>query len=216
MQFDLFEQIEKEAGTEQIAPGAFILHGFAREASLLILSDLKKTLQQSPFRFMQTAGGFVMSVAISNCGSCGWITDLNGYRYSSVDPLNGQPWPAMPNSFAELSHLAAREVGYENFNPDTCSINRYAAGAKLTLHQDKNELDFNAPIVSFSFGIPAIFLFGGLERQDKTASFQLEHGDVVVWGGPSRLAYHGIKPIKAAWHSQTGKVRINITFRKTK
>src|SRR5262249_36146035 len=160
----------------------------------------EKVAAQAPFRHMVTPGGFRMSVAMTNCGALGWVTDQTGYRYDPVDPESGECWPRMPESFLRLARDAAARAGFANFVPDACLINRYRPGARLTLHQDKNERDFGAPIVSVSLGIPAVFLFGGLKRADKTVRVTLRHGDVVVWGGPDRLRYHGVLPLKEGHH----------------
>lgn len=157
-----------------------------------------------------------MSVAMTNCGAVGWVSDRRGYRYDAIDPDSGQPWPAMPDVFADLALQAAAKAGFPDFHPQACLVNRYEPGAKLSLHQDKDELDFNAPIVSVSLGLPATFLFGGLNRTDKTARYRLAHGDVVVWGGPARLAYHGVMPLADGEHPLLGNQRINLTFRKTR
>jgi alkylated DNA repair protein (DNA oxidative demethylase) len=163
---------------------------------------------------MLTPGGFRMSVAMTNCGALGWVTDRSGYRYDSVDPDSGRNWPAMPDSFLQLAQDAAAHAGFDGFVPDACLINRYEPGARLSLHQDKNERDFTEPIVSVSLGIPAVFEFGGLNRADKTSRVPLMHGDVVVWGGPARLRYHGVSPLKDGDHPALGRHRINLTFRK--
>jgi DNA oxidative demethylase len=168
---------------------------------------------EAPFRHMVTPGGFTMSVAMTNCGALGWVTDRSGYRYSPTDPQTNLPWPAMPASFLNLASTAAQQAGFSNFVPDACLINRYEPGAKMSPHQDKDEHDFAQPIVSVSLGLPAVFLFGGLKRTDKTARINLHHGDVVVWGGPARLRYHGILPIKPGEHPLTGRYRINLTLR---
>jgi len=141
------------------------------------------------------------------------VTDRKGYRYQTTDPMTGLPWPAMPELFSELARTAANRAGYVNFQPDACLINRYQPGARMTLHQDKDEQDSDAPIVSVSLGLPATFLFGGLQGSDKTQRILLEHGDVVVWGGPSRFIFHGVMPVKAGSHSMLGQSRINLTFR---
>jgi len=167
----------------------------------------------SPLRQMVTPGGLTMSVASTNCGMLGWVSDQRGYRYTSVDPETRKPWPAMPDVFASLATLAAAEAGFPGFEPDACLINHYAPGARMSLHQDKNERDFGAPIVSVSLGLSATFLFGGHERADRAARVPLHHGDVVVWGGADRLRYHGIMPLKSAHHPFTGAERINLTFR---
>jgi alkylated DNA repair protein (DNA oxidative demethylase) len=163
---------------------------------------------------MVTPGGFTMSVAMTNCGALGWVTDLTGYRYDSIDPLTGEPWPPMPASFFKLATLAAGKAGFSNFTPDACLVNRYEPGTRLSLHQDRNERDFRQPIVSVSLGLPASFLFGGLKRAQKTVRIPLIHGDVVVWGGPARLRYHGVSPLKDGEHPLLGCHRINLTFRK--
>jgi alkylated DNA repair protein (DNA oxidative demethylase) len=164
---------------------------------------------------MVTPGGHRMSVAMTNCGNFGWITDRTGYRYDRIDPNSGMSWPAMPPSFRELACHAATQAGFDGFSPDACLINRYQPGARMSLHQDKDEGDFDAPIVSVSLGLPAIFLFGGLARSDKTRRFRLSHGDIAVWGGPARLAYHGVAPLADGEHILLGPQRINLTFRKT-
>ncbi|MBL8238886.1 MAG: DNA oxidative demethylase AlkB [Bryobacterales bacterium] len=188
-----------------------LLRGFAGDA---LVDDVARTAASAPFRHMVTPGGFRMSVAMTNCGPLGWVTDRKGYRYSAVDPESGQPWPAMPESFRELAYKAAREAGFAGFTPDACLINRYAPGAKMSLHQDKDERDFSQPLVSVSLGLPAVFLFGGLSRKDKVERVPLRHGDVVVWGGAARLFYHGIMPIKDGMHPLTGAFRFNLTFRR--
>ena len=163
---------------------------------------------------MVTPGGFRMSVAMTNCGALGWVSDPSGYRYDPLDPESGNPWPRMPDSFARLAQDAAAQAGFEGFTPDACLVNRYEPGARLTLHQDRNERDFRAPIVSVSLGLPAVFLFGGLKRADKPARIPLEHGDVAVWGGPARMRYHGVMPLKEGAHALLGNQRINLTFRR--
>jgi DNA oxidative demethylase len=165
---------------------------------------------------MVTPGGYEMSVAMTNCGSAGWVTDRSGYRYDRNDPQGGKPWPAMPPSFRALAAQAAEAAGFAGFSPDACLINRYQPGARMSLHQDKDELDFGAPIVSVSLGLPAIFLFGGLKRSDKPRRFRLQHGDIVVWGGPARLVFHGVAPLADGEHAVLGRQRINLTFRKAR
>jgi alkylated DNA repair protein (DNA oxidative demethylase) len=201
-------------GSERIGEGAVVLHGFAREASAALIGDLTKIAEAAPFRNMITPGGFRMSVAMTNCGAAGWVSDARGYRYDAIDPETGRPWPAMPDSFRNLATGAAAAAGYTEFEPDACLINRYQPGAQLTLHQDKNEIDYAAPIVSVSLGLPAVFLFGGMSRKDRPRRMRLESGDVVVWGGPTRLAYHGVAPLKPGEHPLTGAFRMNLTFRK--
>jgi alkylated DNA repair protein (DNA oxidative demethylase) len=174
----------------------------------------KTVIAEAPFRNMVTPGGQSMSVAMTNCGAAGWVTDRRGYRYERVDLLTGKPWPVMPPPFQNLARLAAAVGGDVGFEPDACLINRYAPGSRLTLHQDRNERDYTAPIVSVSLGLPAKFLFGGMERRAPVRRIMLHHGDVVVWGGPTRLAFHGIDMLKDGDHPATGRCRINLTFRK--
>ena len=202
------------AQKEEFAPGAFILRGLALLDETSLLQALHEVATRAPFRHMVTPGGFRMSVAMTNCGSLGWITDRTGYCYASIDPESGRAWPSMPPPFLRLAQKAATEGGFTGFTPDACLINRYEAGAKLSLHQDKDEQDFSAPIVSVSLGLPATFLFGGLNRADKTKRMPLIHGDVVVWGGPARLRYHGVMPLKEGHHHLLAAYRINLTFRK--
>lgn len=199
---------------EVIGPCAFVLRGFALPDVDTLLPAIAAIETRSPFRHMLTPGGFTMSVALTNCGTWGWTTDRHGYRYSRQDPASGQPWPAMPEAFSRLARAAANAVGFDAFAPDACLINRYLPGSRLSLHQDRNERDFNAPIVSVSLGMTAIFLFGGHARTDKTSKVALYHGDVVVWGGEDRLRYHGIMPLKDEPHPLLGSQRINFTFRK--
>lgn len=210
MHGDLFSEASTPAA---FFPGAYILRGFAGKQDRQLLHDLQTVLAQAPWRHMQTPGGLAMSVAMSNCGPLGWVSDRAGYRYAAHDPLSGKAWPAMPPSFTALAQSAAATAGFDQFVPDACLINRYEAGAKLSLHQDKDEQDFSQPIVSVSLGLAATFLFGGLRRSDPVLRTELHHGDVVVWGGPARLRYHGILPLKPGQHPLTGDVRINLTFR---
>ncbi|HSD60512.1 MAG TPA: DNA oxidative demethylase AlkB [Burkholderiales bacterium] len=203
-----------EPREERLAPGAVVLRGFAASDSAALLAALQGLTAEAPFRHMITPGGFRMSVAMTNCGALGWVTDTTGYRYDALDPESGRPWPRMPDSFLRLAQDAAAQAGFRGVTPDACLINRYEAGARLSLHQDRNERDFGAPIVSVSLGIPAVFLFGGGRRADSTSRVRLTHGDVVVWGGPARLRYHGVMPLKEGHHSLVGSHRINLTFRK--
>lgn len=215
MTMDLFDNPnDGKQWQEQIASGAIVLHGFVQSEDTMLLAELENILSIAPFRHMITPGGFRMSVAMTNCGSLGWVTDKTGYRYDCVDPLSGLPWPQMPASFLKLAANAAAQAGFYEFIPDACLINRYEPGTKLSLHQDKDEKNFAEPVVSVSLGIPAIFLFGGFNRSEKPQRVHLAHGDVIVWGGPSRLRYHGIMPIKEGYHSLVGKYRLNFTFRK--
>lgn len=205
---------EIESRKEQLGPGALVLRQFAVREEAAILAALQSVEARAPFRHMVTPSGYRMSVAMTNCGSLGWVTDKTGYRYDAIDPVSGRPWPSMPESFLRLATAAAAEAGFAKFVPDGCLINRYEPGTKLSLHQDRNERDYDQPIVSVSLGIPAVFLFGGLKRADKTSRVTLTHGDVVVWGGPARLRYHGVMPLKEGRHPLLGGQRINLTFRK--
>jgi alkylated DNA repair protein (DNA oxidative demethylase) len=217
MTADLFDSVSDALPSrEEMAEGAVLLRGFARGVQHDLLRALDDITAQAPFRHMLTPGGFEMSVAMTNCGDCGWITDRRGYRYDGDDPVSGKPWPAMPAAFRELAARAAAEGGFAGFVPDACLVNRYEPGARMSLHQDRDETDFSAPIVSVSLGLPAIFMFGGLKRSDKPARYRLEHGDVVVWGGPSRLFFHGIAPLADGEHALLGRKRINLTFRKAR
>jgi alkylated DNA repair protein (DNA oxidative demethylase) len=198
---------------EIMAEGAMLLRGAALPFEQELLAALRKITARSPFRHMVTPGGFTMSVAMTNCGAAGWVTDRTGYRYDPLDPETEQPWPAMPSCFLGLAMTAATEAGYPGFRPDACLINRYEPGARLSLHQDKNERDFANPIVSVSLGLPATFQFGGLKRSAPVRKFSLTHGDVAVWGGPSRLCYHGVLELKDGEHDTLGRMRLNLTFR---
>ncbi len=212
---ELFDSaVDFELRQEPLGPGATVLRQFAAPQEVSLLSALEGVAVRAPFRHMITPGGFRMSVAMTNCGSLGWVSDRSGYRYDALDPLSGQPWPPMPDAFLRLATGAATQAGFSDFVPDACLINRYEPGSKLTLHQDKDEQDFKQPIVSVSLGLPAVFLFGGLKRSDKTIRVSLTHGDVVVWGGPARLRYHGVQPLKEGHHPFAGAHRINLTFRK--
>ena len=199
---------------EPLEEGAVLLRGFASARAPGLLDDVARIAQAASFRHLVTRGGYTMSVAMTNCGCVGWVSDRSGYRYDPVDPETGRPWPVMPASFVDLATSAAAEAGFADYDPDACLINRYAAGAKLGLHQDRDENDAWAPIVSVSLGLPAVFLWGGKSRTDSLRRIRLEHGDVVVWGGPARFIYHGVAPLKAGEHPMTGDARINLTFRK--
>jgi alkylated DNA repair protein (DNA oxidative demethylase) len=193
-----------------------VLRGFALPSETALLAAIETIAAAAPFRNMVTPGGFTMSAAMTNCGPLGWVSDRKGYRYSAVDPVSGSAWPALPEAFLSLASEAAAQGGFAGFTPDACLINRYQPGAKMSLHQDRDEQDLDQPIVSVSLGIPAVFLFGGMKRADKQMRIQLQHGDVVVWGGPARLRYHGIQPLKEATHPLVGNCRINLTFRKAR
>lgn len=212
---DLFaeQDLQQPARVERIGEQALVLRGFALPRVKELLAALDSVLLQSPLRQMHTPGGFTMSARLSSCGDLGWTTDRHGYRYSPLDPLSSRPWPAMPEAFLALAEAAASAAGFSGFVPDACLINAYAPGAKMSLHQDKNERSCTAPIVSISLGLPAIFQFGGFERSDPTRRVSLFHGDIVVWGGVDRMRFHGVMPIKPGHHSLLGEQRINITLR---
>jgi alkylated DNA repair protein (DNA oxidative demethylase) len=217
MNFDLFESEPVLASgpmREQLGQCAFVLRGCALPYVDRLMPALETILQQAPFRHMVTPGGFRMSVGLSNCGALGWTSDRRGYRYTPIDPDSGLHWPAMPAVFMRLAVEAAAEAGFADFAPDACLINCYAPGTRLSLHQDRNERDLAAPVVSVSLGIAAMFQFGGHERTDPKQRVPLFHGDVVVWGGEDRLRYHAVLPLKPAHHPATGASRINMTFRK--
>lgn len=215
MTLDLFGGDDPaQHGRVTIGPQSLVLRGFALPTVDALLAGVDDVTAQAPFRHMETPGGYTMSVALTNCGDLGWTTDARGYRYSRIDPVSGQPWPAMPQAFRQLAQDAAREAGFPDFAPDACLVNRYEPGSRLSLHQDRNERDFNAPIVSVSLGMPAMFLFGGDDRADRAARVPLFHGDVVVWGGVDRLRFHGVMPLKDLPHPRLGSQRINFTIRK--
>ncbi len=197
-----------------LAEGGVLLPGFALAIDRLLLREIAEIAALAPFRHMVTRGGFRMSVAMTNCGAAGWVTDRRGYRYDGIDPESGRPWPALPGQFEDLATRAAATTGFTNFVPDACLINRYEPGTRLSLHQDRNERDFRWPIVSVSLGLPAVFLFGGQRRSDRPRRVQLNNGDVVVWGGPSRLNFHGVDPLADGEHPHTGRLRFNLTLRR--
>jgi alkylated DNA repair protein (DNA oxidative demethylase) len=207
---DLFEV---ESPTLSLAPGAVLLRRFALAEASSLLTDVAEIETRAPFRHLITPSGSRMSVAMTNCGAVGWVSDRSGYRYDRADPDTGRSWPPMPASFQRIATAAAAAAGFSAYAPDVCLINRYAPGARLSLHQDRNELDDEAPIVSVSLGLPATFLFGGLKRSDRSSRVPLEHGDVVVWGGPARMRFHGVLPIAEGRHPEVGEQRINLTFR---
>jgi alkylated DNA repair protein (DNA oxidative demethylase) len=210
---DLFGE-SAPGGREAIGPSAWVLRGFALPAVEGLVAAVRAVERQSPFRTMATPGGLQMSVALTNCGALGWTSDRQGYRYALVDPDTGRPWPPMPEEFGQLAGEAAQAAGFEGFVPDACLVNRYRPGSRLSLHQDRDERDFGAPIVSVSLGLPAVFLFGGHHRSDRAARIPLLHGDVVVWGGEDRLRFHGVLPVGPGAHPLLGEQRINLTFRK--
>ena len=205
--FDVPEQTPLPAGVR-------LLRGFSLSWAAALISDIEQVVAAAPFRHMMTPGGQRMSATMTNCGKAGWISDRSGYRYTGVDPHSTEPWPALPESFVTLARQAAEAAGFAGFAPDACLINRYAPGARMSLHQDRDELDLSAPIVSVSLGLPAVFLIGGLVRSARPARLPLVHGDVIVWGGPARMIFHGVTPIADGFHPGFGRQRINLTLRR--
>lgn len=210
----LFDDSDAAPRAERLSQGAVLLHGQVESRGLALIDAIHEISGKAPFRHLFTPGGHRMSVATTSCGKLGWVSDRGGYRYSAVDPQSDRPWPSMPGLLKELARTAAEEAGLSNFEQDSCLINRYRPGNKLSLHQDKDERDHAHPVVSFSLGLPATFLWGGFRRQDKPGRLLLEHGDVLVWGGPDRLRYHGVLPLPEGEHPLLGAQRINLTFRK--
>lgn len=197
-----------------LGPGVMLLRGFALAGAGTLVEAIADVARVAPFRSMSTPGGRRMSVATTSCGPLGWVSSEAGYRYSPSDPESGHPWPTLPAAFRSLARDAAERAGFAGFEPDACLINRYEPGARMGLHQDKDERDFGAPIVSVSLGLPAVFLLGGLRRSDRPQRMPLVHGDVLVWGGPARLRFHGVRPVAEGRHPETGGYRFNLTFRK--
>ncbi|MFK4873584.1 DNA oxidative demethylase AlkB [Novosphingobium sp. ZW T3_23] len=211
MQHDMFAESRSAV---RIGPGAMLLGGFASAEARALLAQIPKLGAVSPFRHMTTRNGGRLAVAMFNCGETGWISDRRGYRYQSLDPETGNPWPAMPDLFRSLAGRAAAAAGFAGFSPDACLVNRYDAGTRLSLHQDMDEQDHDAPIVSVSLGLSATFLWGGALRADRPERHRLHHGDVVVWGGPSRMTFHGVDGVERGDHPETGPWRYNLTFRR--
>lgn len=211
MQLDLIAPGRRD---ETLGDGAVLLAGFALAEAKVLLEAIASAATRAPFRHLVTPGGQTMSVAMTNCGRLGWVSDRSGYRYDPIDPESGQPWPAMPPLFAALAARAALAAGYPGFAPEACLVNRYCPGARLSLHQDRDERNLSQPIVSVSLGLPATFLWGGPKRADRPRRIAVRHGDVVVWGGPSRLNYHGVAPLPEGNHPLTAGHRFNLTFRK--
>lgn len=213
---DLFDDLppHPEDAQTPLAPGAVLLRAWGRAGDAALLQAIEAVIAQAPLRHMVTPGGYTMSVATTSCGALGWVSSPEGYRYAARDPLSRQPWPAMPACLLDLAQRAAAQAGYADFHPQACLINQYVPGAKLSLHQDRDEKDLTAPIVSLSLGLPAVFLFGTPQRSDRPQRHRLVHGDVVVWGGLSRLAYHGVAPLDDGAHALLGRRRINLTFRR--
>ncbi|RYF08388.1 MAG: DNA oxidative demethylase AlkB [Comamonadaceae bacterium] len=212
--FDPGDLPDAPPADQRLGPQALLLRHFARVQAGTLWSAVTQTVRAAPWLHMQTPGGKSMSVATTSCGALGWISDRQGYRYTDRDPLTGLAWPAMPEPLLHLAQQAAQQAGFDGFTPDACLINRYAPGTRLSLHQDRDERDWQAPIVSVSLGLAATFLWGGQVRTDRAMRVPLEHGDVVVWGGQDRLRFHGVLPVKDGVHPLTGECRVNLTFRK--
>lgn len=210
MQLDL---IEPDWRDESLGEGAVVLRGFVLPEAQALFEVIAQVSADAPFRHLVTPGGRRMSVAMTNCGSLGWVSDATGYRYDPVDPESGRRWPPMPPAFATLAERAAGAAGYPGFAPEACLVNCYASGARLSLHQDRDERNLSKPIVSVSLGLPATFLWGGAIRADRPQRIVARHGDVIVWGGPSRLHFHGVEPLAPGNHPLTGGIRYNLTFR---
>lgn len=210
----LFDNDESPRSEQRLEDGATLLRGFANAEASHLIEEVGRIAQSAAFRNWVTPGGYPMSVAMTNCGRVGWVSDATGYRYDPLDPATGLPWPSMPEAFQRIAIAAAAEAGFGDYDPDACLINRYVAGSKLSLHQDRDEKDSWAPIVSVSLGVPATFLWGGKRRSDPVRRLRIDNGDVAVWGGPARFIYHGVAPIKAGWHPLTESHRLNLTFRK--
>ncbi len=215
MQSEVHEDAPR-AAREPLAPGAALLRAFAAPQAAPLLAALREVTTRHPFRFMTTPGGFRMSVSMTNCGEAGWVSDTSGYRYAALDPVNDAPWPPMPRVFRELATTAAAAAGFGGFAPDACLISRYQPGGRLSLHQDRDEHDLESPIVSVSLGLPAVFLFGGHHRSERPRRIELGHGDVVVWGGPARLRFHGVAVLKEGQHPLLGGQRVNLSIRKAR
>jgi alkylated DNA repair protein (DNA oxidative demethylase) len=210
----LFESDSLPPSIERLEEGAVLLRGYAIAEAPHLLEEVDRVAQAAAFRHLVTPGGHTMSVAMTNCGRVGWVSDRRGYRYDPLDPETGAPWPALPTALLDIAVRAAAEAGFTGYDPDACLINRYVAGAKLGLHQDRDEKDAWAPIVSVSLGLPAVFLWGGQRRSDPVRRLRVENGDIAVWGGPARFVYHGVAALKDGQHALTGNTRINLTFRK--
>lgn len=210
----LFDSQPSPPFREPLEEGAVLLRGFAAGVASALVDEIGKVAQAAPFRHLVTPGGYSMSVAMTNCGPLGWVSDRTGYRYDAIDPDTGNPWPPLPPPFLDLAARAAAEAGFTSYDPDACLINQYRAGSKLGLHQDRDEDDQWAPIVSVSLGLPAVFLWGGKRRADPVRRLRVENGDVAVWGGPARFVYHGVASLKPGEHPLTGPFRLNLTFRK--
>ena len=214
MTLPLFET--EATSPEALDDGAVLLRGWAAAQDAQWIAAVRAVAAQAPFRTMTRPGGAALSVAMTNCGNWGWVSNAQRYSYSSVDPQTGQPWPAMPAFMRAQAVAAAAAAGYPGYAPDACLMNRYLPGAKMPLHRDEDEMDWEAPIVSVSLGLPCTFLWGGRTRQDPVRRVPLVHGDVLVWGGATRMTYHGVNPLRDGHHHLLGAERWNLTFRMAK
>jgi len=207
---NLFSQLAAEPTHEEIFPGATLMRGLAQAQDGEFLEAMQGVLSAAPLHHATTPTGLPMGVMVSDCGT----PEAFRRRWDPANPAVRQMWPPMPRALLDFSLRCAVRAGFPLFRPDTCHVNRYQAGTKLGLHQDRHECDMSQPIVSVSFGLECVFLLGGLERTDSPKRILLEHGDVIVWGGPSRMRFHGVQPLKPGHHPLTGPYRYNLTFRK--
>jgi alkylated DNA repair protein (DNA oxidative demethylase) len=195
------------------ASGLRIVPGYLdRPAQEALLAALRDIVRQAPiYTPRMPKSGQPMSVRMSNCGPLGWVTDETGYRYQPTHPMTGEPWPDMPQQV-----LAAwRELANYPHLPESCLVNVYGASAKMGLHQDRDEKDFDAPVVSLSLGDTCLFRIGGTKRGDPTRSFRLASGDALVLGGDARLAFHGVDRIIPGTSTLLPDGgRINLTLRR--
>lgn len=206
----------KPQTTVLLAEGAMVLRRFATPVVVALMEGVEAVVAQSPLRRLIVPNGRPMRIEMTNCGLVGWVNIDGRYRYSRVDPLTGRSWPGMPATFRRIAGAAASAAGYPDFQPAVCIINRYAVGADLQMHQDRDDTQDRQPVVSVSLGLPAIFHFGGQGRGEKPLTIPLDDGDVVVWGGASRMHRHGVAPVAPGVHPRTGAYRYNLTFRTAK
>lgn len=215
---DLFDHlgVQEKAAEEpvRLGEGAFIFPGMALPHAEALLDAARAIARKAPFRHLMTPGGHRMSVAMTACGDWGWNSDRKGYRYTRTQSETGEAWPPIPGSFERLVRQATMAAGFSEAPLQSGLINLYRPGTRLSLHQDRDEEATDVPIVSVSLGVAATFLWGGLTRKDPVRRFRLSHGDVVVWGGPSRLVFHGVAPLARSTHPATGECRVNLTFRR--
>lgn len=210
MQNDLLSPLAPEM--EKIADGIFLFQNYVDE--ILFFDQVNKVKEEIPFRNMITPGGKKINVAGTSMGQCGWYSDRRGYRYEMSDPISRKPWPEIPDQISNIITAVAAKAGFNNFIADSCFINYYSPGVCLTAHIDQDERDFTQPIVSVSLGVPAIFQIFGKTRGGKALNIPLHSGDLLVFGGPARRFYHGVKKLDNDQHPLTGDKRINLTFRK--